>query len=121
MYRARGYPSRTGAPALQQRVIRITGRYLVLDEGLNNERVRARRLPAGTLTAGGLPLRSFQSPGGAVRSYILPERVPGIFPGFKPMYLKERLGKWHRHGDSTPERHGIIEYVATRRGQGMMR
>ncbi len=62
----------------------------------------------------GLPLRSFRSSDGAIRSFFLPGRLPEIFPGWENIHHEEKLGPWHRHGDSEPERHGRIEYVARR-------
>jgi len=59
---------------------------------------------------------SFRTAAGLVRTYLDRGEIAALLPGWELIHHFEGLGPWHRHGDSEPEQHGLVE-VAARRGR----
>lgn len=59
-----------------------------------------------------LTSQHFVSPEQEYRFYLKPGQVSTLFPGYQVLHLFEGWGPWHRHGDSEPERHDMVELVA---------
>ena len=57
---------------------------------------------------------SFCSLDGVVRTYLEPGELVTLFPGLDVIHSWEGLGPEHRHGDGSPERHGLAEAVFRR-------
>jgi len=58
--------------------------------------------------------RSFITPDGEPRTFLKPGQILQLFADYTPVHHWEGLGREHRHGDSPPERHAMIEAVLAR-------
>ena len=54
---------------------------------------------------------SFRS-GDRVRTFLLPDEILSLLPGYKVVYHSEGLTPSHRHGDGPPEQHNIADLLA---------
>lgn len=72
------------------------------------------RYPEIASTWAPLGRASFRAPDGRVRTFLPLGSAPGLFPGWEVLDHVEALGRWHRHGDDPPERHGRVELVVRR-------
>jgi 2-polyprenyl-3-methyl-5-hydroxy-6-metoxy-1,4-benzoquinol methylase len=61
---------------------------------------------------------SFRTATGQVRTYLERDEILTLLAPWTVVHHWEGLGPWHRHGDSQPERHGVIEVVARRNAVG---
>jgi len=59
---------------------------------------------------------SYRSEAGEYRTYLQPGEVLSLFPGYKPLYYWEGLGREHRHGDGSVERHAGVKAVLQKKG-----
>ncbi len=51
---------------------------------------------------------------GERRRFVPAGTLPSLFPELEPLAFRERVGPWHRHGDSAPERHALAELLVRR-------
>ncbi len=61
-----------------------------------------------------LGVNSFRLPDGRIRTYLEPDEILTLFPGFTSLHHREGPGPLHRHGDSPPERHMMIKWVGVK-------
>ncbi len=63
--------------------------------------------------AGAAPIgrHSYRRADGGVRTWLVPGELPALFPGLEPVWLREALGPWHRHGDGDKEQHHVVTGV----------
>ena len=50
--------------------------------------------------------------GDRVRTFLLPDEILTLLPGYEVVYHREGLTPSHRHGDEPPEQHDIADLVA---------
>ena len=57
---------------------------------------------------------SFSDPLGEVRTYLEPEQLLTLFPGYEAVHYWEGVGPEHHHGDGRMHRHALFEAVLRR-------
>lgn len=62
---------------------------------------------------------SFSDERGSVRTFLEAGELPRLFEGYEVLHSWEGVGPEHRHGNGPPERHGMVEVVLQRVGQGL--